>query len=747
MDEKIMPTQAGEAQIVSNMRGDRAFDSATGKIASSKHEPTFAQRVLTFVVAAGLMGALSASSSAATGKPAAAGGHYHHRSIWAQKWAAAHPAQEAAYQRSLVGKYAWHPARRWAPRGRAYYAAAKPAGPHTAWSTNRHWRRSRHWRRWSMAPAVIQIPSTVAEASSHSGYNAGGVNLAQPSTVVTAQPAPKTVTVPAAPPLPAPVQVAKADERVAQNDASVDASGPNVSLDFVAADINDVLKSLAMQTHTNIVSGADVKGDITVTLNNVTLDEALDMITKLSGFGYAKVGRTYVVGTPSSIQSLTQAGTAATPPVTAVITLTYSNFAQMTTTINDRYPNVKVTPGTANGNVGSGGVLIVTGTDDDVAGVKALVQESEEALASGVASSKTVYYRIRYSAPMDLMSVMSRLVPGVLVTPAPTSNFNLSAPSTADAGSSTTTTNYGASSSGGSGQSTATSSNGSSVSSTTTSSVSVKPNVTALLLTGNDQDIKRALDILAEIDIRPAQIAYDAKITEVSLDKTRNIGLNWSFSGASTRIGELPDQTATPPSTLSTGTSAGNIIKFGVISRTPISDLADVSLDAVFNDADTKILADPNISAVDGQQAAVFIGDTVNYVSSIAQTTTGPSVTTASVNVGIKLFVAGKVSDDGYVTVNIHPEVSTISSWLDVPGGGQLPQIASREATTTVRVKDGDYIAIGGLINEQDVTQINKVPGLGDLPFFGSLFRDNQKSKTRDEIVIFVKVSIQKDNA
>jgi type II secretory pathway component GspD/PulD (secretin) len=115
--------------------------------------------------------------------------------------------------------------------------------------------------------------------------------------------------------------------------------------------------------------------------------------------------------------------------------------------------------------------------------------------------------------------------------------------------------------------------------------------------------------------------------------------------------------------------------------------------------------------------------------------------------VGIKFYVAGKVGNDGYVTVNIHPEVSIITGYLSVPGGGSLPQVSNREASTTVRVKDGDYIAIGGLISEQDVKNMQKVPFFGDLPFLGNLFKTNDHTKQRDEVVIFVKVGIQKDKA
>ena len=93
--------------------------------------------------------------------------------------------------------------------------------------------------------------------------------------------------------------------------------------------------------------------------------------------------------------------------------------------------------------------------------------------------------------------------------------------------------------------------------------------------------------------------------------------------------------------------------------------------------------------------------------------------------------MTGKVNNDGYVTLNVHPEVSLVTLATAGAGGGQLPQISTREATTTVRVKDGDTIAIGGLISEQDIKNIQKVPLLGDLPVLRAACSATPARRTR----------------
>lgn len=510
----------------------------------------------------------------------------------------------------------------------------------------------------------------------------------------------------------------------------------DVTLDFVGADINDVLKALAMQTHTNVVSGTDVKGPITVSLAHVSLEEALDLITKLSGYQYAKVGRTYVIGTPATIQTLAAAGTAQAPAVTTVLSFSYSDPADLTGEIKQLYPNVKASTGKAAGGQAGGGVLVLTGTADDIEGVRRLVGDSEAMISRNVGTSHTEVYNIKYVSADDLQTVLARLVPGVIITPGPTQRTAPVAPATADAsGTTATTTSYGAAAGG--------------TTTSVTANLPIKATTSSLLLTGSDADLTRAQRVLTTVDVRPAQINFEAKITEVDLNAQKNLGLAYSFAGAQTRIGESggggDNITAGPPKLGDSGYS-GRPFKFGTFSRTALGDFVDVKLDALQQNGDVKLLSNPNISAVDGQPAAVFIGDNITYISSITSSPTGQNVTTATVSAGIKLFVTGKVNNDGYVTLNIHPEVSSVTFRVGI-GGAQLPDISSREATTTLRVKDGDTIAIGGLISQQDVKSIQKIPILGDLPFFGQLFRDTQVTHNRNEVVIFIKVSIAKDMA
>lgn len=500
------------------------------------------------------------------------------------------------------------------------------------------------------------------------------------------------------------------------------ASANDVSINSVA-DITDVLSLLARQTHTNIVCGKDVKGTVTVSLSHVTLDGALKIICNLSGYQYAKVGGTYVVGSAASIAALTGGG--ADSYQTAIIPFQYSDAADLVAIVKQLAPSATVSSGKS--AAGSGGVLIVTGSQADLDQARQVVSQAEGAISKSATSTQTVVYAIKYVDATSLQQTLLQVFPTLLVTGGPLARQDgpgaMIMPNEAFVDGTGTSTQTTSTASTAAAAATQSGPNGA-------TSVALPPKTTSLLLTGAPEVVAKAEALLAQIDARPAQIDYDAKVVDVNLDKVRNLGIQWDIGG-STSISE-------------SNTIPGKIASFGKFTRSPLGNVATATLDALFTNDDAKILASPNISGMDGQQAATFVGDTITYVSSVTQSATGQNITTATVNAGIKLLVTGKVNNDGYITLNLHPEVSTVTFQPSI-GGSVLPDLSTREVTTTLRVKDGDTIAIGGLISDQDVVNIQKLPILGDIPFLGALFRDRQDNHQHRELMIFIKVSIQKD--
>src|SRR4029079_8327082 len=133
---------------------------------------------------------------------------------------------------------------------------------------------------------------------------------------------------------------------------------------------------------------------------------------------------------------------------------------------------------------------------------------------------------------------------------------------------------------------------------------------------------------------------------------------------------------------------------------------------------EAKILADPRIQVVDNEDANIFIGETIR--TQVSQSSiSGTTIQVLALPVGIILLVRPRINSDGKITMRAHPVVST------VPGlsNNNAPQTSSREAETTVMVKDGETVVIGGLIRDEMTKTVTEVPLLSKLPLIGELFR------------------------
>jgi type II secretory pathway component GspD/PulD (secretin) len=279
------------------------------------------------------------------------------------------------------------------------------------------------------------------------------------------------------------------------------------------------------------------------------------------------------------------------------------------------------------------------------------------------------------------------------------------------------------------------------------SSSAQPPNL--LVLMGTARDVLRALEILKKLDIKQPQVVIEARVLDVSEGSLKSLGLSWSALQSSAvdtldrSEGRLPFPSGGTPVPNQQGVQVNKDGSLGIdfsIVKKPID--FSVTLNALAEDRRNRLLANPRVATLDGRPATIFIGDEVNYVKLIQQTPQGANVQTDSVQAGIILSVLPRVHEDGSITLQVKPEVSVITGFLNVPGGGSLPQLARRNAETTIRLNNGETLIIGGLIREQDIKTIQKVPLLGDLPFFGYLFRRSSTTRDRSEIVITLTVRV-----
>jgi len=251
-----------------------------------------------------------------------------------------------------------------------------------------------------------------------------------------------------------------------------------------------------------------------------------------------------------------------------------------------------------------------------------------------------------------------------------------------------------------------------------------------LVLRGTPDQIKRAQDYLKVVDVAPKQVAVELRVMELSKEDFLRLGLDWNLlTGGAVKFLRLNNSQSNP----------SNTVGVGIEGRSLSGDVT-ASLDSIANK--NNLIAKPNLLAMDGRESELFIGDAIRYIESIINGQNGPSVTTGTVRVGVRLSLFPRVGTDS-VTMDMRPSVSFLRGFENVPQlGGRLPQTSERMAQQTVTIGSGETIAISGLITQQDRRTLSGVPILKDLPLLGQLFRRTDVERIRTELVIFVTTKI-----
>jgi general secretion pathway protein D len=246
-------------------------------------------------------------------------------------------------------------------------------------------------------------------------------------------------------------------------------------------------------------------------------------------------------------------------------------------------------------------------------------------------------------------------------------------------------------------------------------------------------------ETINQLDIRPPQVLLEVLVAEVTLDRASQYGINWQLftrkgvSGDSTRgitVGLGPQRFS---DTLLTGLQGLGI---RLISLATL-DVRTI-LQALASRTNVRVLSTPRILALNNEEARILVGSEVPFVSStFAGLTSQLNTVVQFRNVGTQLTVVPTVNNDGYVTFRLLQEVSALSQQT-VAAAQNAPIITTREAETSAIVKSGHTVVIGGLIGETQQTVESGVPLLKDLPLLGLLFKNRSVSRERSEIAIFL---------
>ncbi|MCL6268738.1 type II secretion system secretin GspD [Sansalvadorimonas sp. 2012CJ34-2] len=415
-----------------------------------------------------------------------------------------------------------------------------------------------------------------------------------------------------------------------------------------------------------------------------------------------------------------------------VISLQYTSAAEMTRILTSIYLGKSNATATVVANE-QGNQLIIAGNPEILTRMKKLALQLDSERAVGAGNSRVFY--LRYARAKDLEPVLEGAAATFFKTPA-------------------------AAKKGGPEQ----------------VSIEVHEQNNALVITAQPDLMSTLEGLIEELDIRRAQVMVEAIIAEVAEGDGINLSLQLASKsgsiiqfqdGSTVPIGEIiagvADARGTKGTTTTTTKSDGTVIT----NKTPDSEgdystlakaLSKLSgaaftvtsgnwaalLQAVSTSSKSNVLSTPSLMTLDNQPAFFIVGDEVPTItgSTSGSNNDNPYQTVERKQVGVKLQVTPQVNEGDAVRLDIEQEVSKVN--------GRTPvdvTFSTRQVKTSVMVRSGDTVVIGGLIDDDVQESVSKVPLLGDIPWVGQLFRSTASKKVKRNLMIFIRPTILRDDS
>ena len=248
------------------------------------------------------------------------------------------------------------------------------------------------------------------------------------------------------------------------------------------------------------------------------------------------------------------------------------------------------------------------------------------------------------------------------------------------------------------------------------------------------QKMQKMNMLVRELDEASRQVYVEADIVELTLSDAFERGIDWQKVFDAAIADGLAFAGSYPAAAL---TAAYSQIKVGTLATENYTAI----LKFLSTYGKTNVISQPRIAVVNNEEANVMVGVREAYITqtqSQATSTTVTSETVEFIDVGVKLKIVPKIGADGFITMKIKPEVSSVKETIETSLGSRIPIVQTSQSETVVKVKDGTMIMIAGMTKLEDVDTIKGWPGLAKIPYLGVLFGYHLKTKTRTEVIIFL---------
>ncbi len=268
----------------------------------------------------------------------------------------------------------------------------------------------------------------------------------------------------------------------------------------------------------------------------------------------------------------------------------------------------------------------------------------------------------------------------------------------------------------------------------------------SLVIMASPNDYSNLIQVIKKLDRRSKQVFVQVLIAEVSLDKSRELGLQGSVIGGGVlnkylTVAGLYDPLGTLGTVGNAINSLGGSTLSGIDPRP--ANVAAV-LKALDKNGLLNILSTPNILTSDNKEAEINVGENVPFQGAATQSTFGTTQSVERKDIGINLKIKPQISEGDYIRMDINQEISAVKN-----DKGQAVDLVTtkRSAKTSIVVKDKETVVIGGLIQDSEEENIQKVPFLGDIPGLGWLFKTKSKIRKKTNLMILLTPHIIKDAA
>ena len=302
---------------------------------------------------------------------------------------------------------------------------------------------------------------------------------------------------------------------------------------------------------------------------------------------------------------------------------------------------------------------------------------------------------------------------------------------------------------------------------TTGGFIQADPATNSLIITASEPQYRQIRAVIDQLDARRAQVYVESLIAEVNMDKAAEFGIQWQgplggkgdaligLLGTNFGSGTSANKNILPLSIQGTGArvlpSPG--LNLGVAARSNGIYFLGFLANFLQTSGAGNILSTPNLLTLDNEEAKIVIGKNVPFITG-QFSNTGSGSSGGSVNpfqtierkdVGLTLRVKPQISENGTVKMTIFQEVSSVDPASVNSASGLVTN--KRSIETNVLVEDGSVVVLGGLLQDEFAGNETQVPGLGDIPFFGNLFKSQNRSRKKTNLMVFLRPVVVRDAA